>query len=156
MQKRHWLIAGTATAVFVAAIVGVALWYTFRSHWLIVDAQNAVRAIVKDPASVQFHLIKVKPDGTVCGEYNAKNGFGAYTGFTLYGYHPDWGLAVAPEPTDADRSLTEADKRDLMAVYHKYERGLAMQGQLQAYLDLCGDNAKRQDSAQTKAPPARR
>lgn len=45
-------------------------------------AKRALKAAAKDPDSVQFRNVKIVP-GTqeVCGEYNARNGFGGYNGF---------------------------------------------------------------------------
>ena len=48
-------------------------------------AKEAVAAQLKDPASVQFRALTTgKTDrgfAIVCGEFNAKSGFGGYTGF---------------------------------------------------------------------------
>lgn len=47
-------------------------------------AMGAVRDKMKDPGSVQFRNVKsLKYNGGVllCGEFNAKNGYGAYTGY---------------------------------------------------------------------------
>lgn len=47
-------------------------------------AEATVRSRMKDPDGVQFRNVRVVWDGDkglTCGEYNAKNGFGAYIGF---------------------------------------------------------------------------
>lgn len=47
-------------------------------------AIGAVRDKMKDPASVQFRnvkQVKYKSGMLLCGEFNAKNGYGAYTGY---------------------------------------------------------------------------
>lgn len=52
-------------------------------------AKNEISSEMKDPESVKFRNVKyIKSNdnndyvkGTVCGEYNAKNGYGAYTGY---------------------------------------------------------------------------
>lgn len=48
-------------------------------------AQQQVRAGLRDPGSAQFRSVRVvgqRPyERAVCGEVNAKNAFGAYTGF---------------------------------------------------------------------------
>jgi len=57
--------------------------------------QNAVEASLKDPDSAKFrnvHFVEIKMNGLgryqkagyVCGEVNAKNGFGAYGGFQKF------------------------------------------------------------------------
>lgn len=57
---------------------------------------NAFRKTLKDPESAQFRNVKVVKSesqggayngGYVCGEFNAKNGFGAYTGFHRFYIH---------------------------------------------------------------------
>ncbi len=50
----------------------------------IAQAKRAVAESLKDPASVQFRDIRVVKYGfgvLVCGQYNAKNGYGGYVGF---------------------------------------------------------------------------
>ena len=53
-------------------------------------AQAAVRAELRDPDSAQFKnvfVIGTGYDKTVCGNVNARNGFGGYTGFTPFIYY---------------------------------------------------------------------
>jgi hypothetical protein len=38
----------------------------------------------KDPSSLQFRNELITPAGWLCGEVNAKNGYGAYDGFTRF------------------------------------------------------------------------
>ncbi len=59
-------------------------------------AKDAVSASMKDPNSVEFQNVRtvdlVTEAGTgliVCGEFNAKNGFGGYSGFEKFAWHPD-------------------------------------------------------------------
>lgn len=47
--------------------------------------KDAVAARMRDPSSVQFRDLTGEGD-TVCGEVNAKNGFGAYVGFQRFVY----------------------------------------------------------------------
>lgn len=49
-------------------------------------ARNAVRSKLKDPKSAEFKNLHVCPDSSEVwsGEVNAKNGFGAYSGFELF------------------------------------------------------------------------
>ncbi|HEX8382452.1 MAG TPA: hypothetical protein VF592_03655 [Sphingomonas sp.] len=58
-----------------------------RSFVLEVRAEKAVKDLLRDPNSAEFgkHLYDVST-GTVCGEVNAKNGFGGYTGRKLFIY----------------------------------------------------------------------
>jgi hypothetical protein len=50
-------------------------------------ATDAVRNATADPLGVQFRQVVVK-GGLVCGEYNAKNSYGAYTGFHNFVFDP--------------------------------------------------------------------
>jgi hypothetical protein len=60
----------------VLAGCGVADTYT---------AEQSVKEQLKDPSSAQFRNVFVSKDGDyVCGEVNAKNGFGAYGGFEKF------------------------------------------------------------------------
>ena len=50
--------------------------------------QTAVAAQLRDPSSAQFRYLRVvkHSDGTnaLCGQLNAKNGFGGYTGYAFF------------------------------------------------------------------------
>lgn len=50
------------------------------------QAKDMVRAMAKDPDSVEFRHIHETPDGSICGEWNGKNSYGALAGFTRFGY----------------------------------------------------------------------
>lgn len=55
-------------------------------------AENDVKAEfskkINDPASLQFSNLIHYSDGTVCGDYNAKNKMGGYVGFRKFIYNP--------------------------------------------------------------------
>jgi hypothetical protein len=53
------------------------------------SAQKAVADLMKDPSSAQFRNVRVTPTGNVCGEVNAKNGYGAYAGFSRFVWFSD-------------------------------------------------------------------
>jgi hypothetical protein len=44
-----------------------------------VDGANALRAAVRDPESFALQSAHVKPDGSICYVFKAKNGFGGTT-----------------------------------------------------------------------------
>lgn len=51
------------------------------------NVQETVKSVLKDPESADFRDVTVVHKGTwttVCGEVNAKNGFGGYTGYTEF------------------------------------------------------------------------
>ncbi len=39
---------------------------------------------LKDPYSTKFKDVRIASDGTMCGEVNAKNSYGAYIGYTTF------------------------------------------------------------------------
>ena len=55
-------------------------------------AIQAAKAFVtegaRDPDSVTFRGLKAMVSGSVCGEFNGRNGFGGMTGFQRFIYHP--------------------------------------------------------------------
>jgi hypothetical protein len=54
---------------------------------LLAEAKKSLADKMKDPSSVQFRNVKLcETKGMVTGEANAKNSFGAYTGFEPFVY----------------------------------------------------------------------
>lgn len=70
----------------------------------ITAAEEAVRSRMKDPGSVQFKTIKVAKTGAVCGDFNAKNSYGAYVGFNMFAYTKEGELLIAPAFKDVSTS----------------------------------------------------
>lgn len=71
---------------------------------------SSVGANLKDPGSMQIRSVRAytTQDGEriICGEYNAKNSFGAYTGFTPFFLRTRSGVVVASNSYNAgDRIL---------------------------------------------------
>ena len=63
----------------------------------VAQAKSIVARDLKDPSSVQFRDVRLsKASGSVCGEYNAKNGYGAYVGFALFGVTKAGGRIPVP------------------------------------------------------------
>ena len=64
-----------------------------RPPELFPEARQAIIRTLKDPDSARFGRIfegrGVIGKATICGEVNAKNGFGGYTGMTPFVYFPD-------------------------------------------------------------------
>jgi len=51
------------------------------------DTEEKLKASLKDPSSAEFRNVRVSHHGGrthVCGEVNAKNSFGGYTGFMRF------------------------------------------------------------------------
>ena len=58
---------------------------------LFAQAKRETAAILRDPASAQFRNLRIVTTildtKKVCGEVNARNGFGGYTGFTPFVFY---------------------------------------------------------------------
>lgn len=82
---------------------------------LVSAAKDAVSAAMKDPQSVEFRNVRtvdlVTEAGTgliVCGEFNAKNGFGGYSGFEKFAWHPDGKLLARSLFPEEGRPLVDS------------------------------------------------
>ncbi|MFN6848872.1 hypothetical protein ACK4Q7_06070 [Proteus mirabilis] len=51
------------------------------SYRQVIQAESLVKQTLKDPSSADFRNSRKLNNGAVCGQVNAKNSFGAYTGF---------------------------------------------------------------------------
>lgn len=75
------------------------------------NAKEAVAGQMKDPNSIEFRNIVSYPDkDLVCGEVNAKNSYGAYSGYTrFYYYRGDvWLRDNAPESAPNYEDMCDA------------------------------------------------
>ena|SRR6185503_9265874 len=97
----------TIWAAIPAVLVLGMYWYDYRYR----DEENAVREHLNDPRSAQFQnersLTNKNGNKVVCGEVNAKNGFGGYVGFTRF-YVEDWSYTrVGIEKVGYDQGFEE-------------------------------------------------
>lgn len=91
MTKAHF----SAALVVIAAACSPA---PDESAALVAAAQEAVRLELRDPDSAQFSDLRAYPERrAVCGQVNARNGFGGYVGRTLFAY-TEGTAALATEP----------------------------------------------------------
>jgi hypothetical protein len=78
-----WVVLGTFT-------LAAGLYFYLSDNAAVLIAKSKVEATLKDPSSVTYRNINAKKTvlGTyqVCGEFNAKNSFGAYAGFSRFMY----------------------------------------------------------------------
>jgi len=76
MKKAYRIALGGA----LIAIAAVTL--TNYSAWFVIPKMRGpILMQLKDPGSAQFANEFISPSKALCGQVNAKNGFGAYTGF---------------------------------------------------------------------------
>lgn len=89
---------GAKIAIFwlvIVAVIGLGAFVALREEPLLSEAKAAVRTAMKDPASVEFRNGRVSNlTDYACGEYNAKNSFGAYAGYRPFVYSKKEGLQL--------------------------------------------------------------
>jgi len=85
-------------------------------------AQDAVKRKLRDPSSAQFRNMGVfhpafadGPPQAVCGEVNSKNGFGGYSGYTIF----VWAALDENLKVDRDGTARIGDEaRQLLGLCH--------------------------------------
>jgi hypothetical protein len=101
---------------------------------LIKQAKQRVSANMRDPESVKFRNVHSAEEDYVCGELNAKNGFGAYTGFTRFSYDGfEDKVCIMNESTNCGKVFNDAvctnprggREEALLAQYEMYSKGCA-------------------------------
>lgn len=75
----------TIAAVALVLSAGVA-YLAFAPSANVAAAKLAIENRMKDPSSVQYRGITEWYPDVVCGQFNAKNGMGAYSGFEQFIY----------------------------------------------------------------------
>ena len=84
---------------------------------VIAEAKRMIGEKTTDPEAVRFRNVRIGRDGWICGEFNAKNAFGGYTGyrrFVVMGEGDDgiWdGQYAARGNQDAWRSMDEVNTK---------------------------------------------
>jgi hypothetical protein len=73
-------------AIGLAALLGLGgFTYVNYDEWFKYPAlRGYVSSQMKDPASTKFRGERISSSGWLCGEMNAKNGYGAYDGFKRF------------------------------------------------------------------------
>lgn len=85
------------------AFISILLFAPTAIHALTIkEAKRILADSLKDPASAQFRNVKAYKSGAVCGEYNARNGFGGYVGFKRFGVAADGSIMDAPDVEGLD------------------------------------------------------
>jgi len=89
------------------------IWFASGSREILDDARAAIQATLRDPSSALFYDELVFGKGksrTVCGNVNARNGFGGYTGKSAFIYRERLrAFKIASNSGEAD-SIVEACK----------------------------------------------
>lgn len=77
----------SAIAVLALSILAAPAFSIDEYAPLLDEARAALEERVKDPSSLQFRKVFISFGGdvrTVCGEFNAKNSYGGYAGFSRF------------------------------------------------------------------------
>lgn len=109
MRVRLMAMSLVALAVATSAVI-----MKNYDRWFVYPELHAhVSSQMKDPASTQFRSEKLSPEGWLCGEMNAKNSYGAYSGFKRFisiseadAYVESMGRVGKSE--DSSRQITES------------------------------------------------
>ena len=97
-------------AVVTIGILGVAFSGEYSDYVLKSKAKEAVLNKLKDPDSAKFGPMTVRDDhGTpvVCGTVNSKNGFGGFTGYTVFFVEKTEVQVALPHTEDVVRKIVE-------------------------------------------------
>lgn len=86
-------------AIGAVVILGLGVLYIASSGSNnVLLAKAAVESVLKDPSSVQYRNISEYYPASVCGEFNARNAMGGYTGFKIFIFEGDKGrIELSPD-----------------------------------------------------------
>ena len=105
----------------------------------LVAVKTAVNGQLKDPASAQYRNVRVSTkSAAVCGEVNAKNSLGGYTGFARFVLYLNPAFVVM----DTEDKILEFHKAWLDACSNP-EEDRAEQARLDQNDELCRDRIER-------------
>lgn len=85
------------------------------------EAKIAIEKDLKDPSSAEYRNILEYSDSIVCGEYNAKNGYGAYVGYTEFIFYYGHVLTT-PSVSDTELLCSNNPKKIYIYQYLRAER----------------------------------
>lgn len=81
----------------------------------IANAKAAIEDTLKDPASVIYRDVRYyESSRNVCGEYNAKNGYGGYVGFKLFRVDASGNVADVEPLSD----LTSSYRKTVVDIFY--------------------------------------
>lgn len=82
-KKEHKVFYGFVL-LFLIAGGGHYLWKNWDRLLVWPQKREALLQSLRDPSSAQFREERLRRTGYLCGQVNAKNGMGGYTGFRRY------------------------------------------------------------------------
>lgn len=126
---------------------------------LLDEARKEVAAQLRDPESAQFRNLKDYTEKIVCGEVNAKNGFGGYVGFSEFIYFGDFKSRrkeVDFNPSSKESEIYCTDKTDKKLAYLEWikdnsERKCAESGDSSSgWCSIAADDRKKIEEYKSK------
>ncbi|MYM31511.1 hypothetical protein GTP58_24565 [Duganella sp. CY15W] len=72
------------SAALAIAALSLTLWFKYDDWFVYRSARLSLSSLMKDPSSAQFRNERFIDYDWYCGEINAKNGMGAYTGYKRF------------------------------------------------------------------------
>jgi hypothetical protein len=118
-----------AAGLFLACGLITFFWSNSGSRSIVPEARAAIQAMLRDPSSAQFQDEVVFGSGnsrTVCGNVNAKNGFGGYAGKAAFIYEEQSKMAkIASDSDEVVESCRQANLNALQAQLNAAKAALA-------------------------------
>jgi hypothetical protein len=128
----------TAISILTIGMIaaGVAAAVNYKQWWVYPEFHAVASLAYKDPDSVKFRSDSMPNAEVLCGEANAKNGYGAYGGFKRYiatkqgaVYLEGEGLVRPPKSDTGISAAIESMELDITALRLQNERLRARQEQ---------------------------
>jgi len=120
---------------------GVAAAVNYKQWWVYPEFHAVASSAYKDPDSVKFRSDTMPNAEVLCGEANAKNGYGAYGGFKRYiatkegtVYIEGEGLVRSPKGDTGIKAAIESMQLDITALELQNARMVARNEQAKSGL----------------------
>lgn len=108
-HSKFWKLSAFIVAgLVVSVIIGNLGW---RYFYVLPQVHKVIGETMRDPDSMQFRneVVLSEPSGA-CGEVNAKNGMGGYTGFTRFVATTSGSLVTEGDPVTNWPAYSETDR----------------------------------------------
>ena len=115
------------------------------------NAKKSLEYSLKDPSSVEYRNVRETTDQVVCGEYNSKNSYGAYAGFSNFVY---FGTTLETDINLSDYKLLCGDKKDKVDIYtYRWAARTYQESALESACVLANQTASRYNKNNPKETP---
>ena len=85
LKEKSFLVLVIVFSIISVFVISTIIYDNYpKENALITEIKQNIRADLKDPNSAEFRNVFITSVGHICGEVNAKNSFGAYTGFKRF------------------------------------------------------------------------